>query len=153
MPNPNALPPSERTLMWRKVHMRLAMLGLMPGHIVERIGAQQLAEGRKRHTVSLWLQRRWNQPSLVGAELRRDIEDALALPTGALSDGVPLGAVGLCPIPGYFQPGIEHKSPADHDVAEGGDYSSTMGVLQMVAASVPQSEALLAPIVPPLVIE
>jgi len=152
MPNPKAPHPRERTLVWRKVNMRLAALGLLQGYLIEQLYADEIraAPGDKkvRHTLALRLQGRWKSPSSIRPEFRRKLEDELALPTGALCDEVPLAVVALCPIPAGFTPG-QARSPGNDDVADG-PFASTFARLREAGATVALISTVLSALTPPL---
>lgn len=86
--------PSERTLLHRKVHMRLAATGLSAAHISGPLFADKAEAYRSSQFVRLL-----RNPHRCTAEMRAQLERLLLLPEGALLDEFPLAAVGAVPVP------------------------------------------------------
>lgn len=86
--------PSERTLLHRKVHMRLAATGLSASHISGPLFADKPERYRSSQLVRLL-----RNPQRCSAEMRARLERLLLLPEGALLDDFPLTAIGAVPVP------------------------------------------------------
>ena len=128
--------------------MRLGALGMAPATFLELTFPEMLAD-MKRHSVNIWLQRRLTRPHLIDEVTRRRVESTLCLPVGMLTDGVPLGAIALVPVPAEYMPEPGHTSPGDGDVATGAPFADTFGRLTSTFGLLPAAEGLLAPLTPP----
>lgn len=107
--------PVTRPLLWRKVNLRLAALGMVTAQLVPRVFAPEEVADRL-HYCFVRLARWLENPQRVDWELRRTLETALALPVGALADDIPLAVVALAPIPDPYAPDPKHQAPGADDV-------------------------------------
>lgn len=89
---------ATRTLVWRKVHARLAVLGLRPAQIFDAV-LDDIPPTRQPVQFARVLK----HPQRIDADRRRRFETALCLPLGALDDSVPLIVTTLAPVPAAYQ--------------------------------------------------
>lgn len=109
------IPPAERNVLWRKIHVRLAALGLDKTALIDALYADEIASGRlERQRAAVYLAKQLAARTM-SVERRREFETALALPFGALSGHVALEVVAAWPVPMSHR-AYHDKSPDDGDV-------------------------------------
>lgn len=133
--------PTRRPMLWRKVQVRLAALGMTQFHLTLRLWPEvEFARGNDRRLFSKRLSWWLASPSAVTPEYRERLEDALELPRGALLDVVPLHAVGAVPVPPAYE-------PDDECGAQGleGDAPPSVVVLLRAAVDTAQAAVRIGP--------
>ena len=108
--------PATRSLLHRKVHMRLAALGMGAAHVSGLLFAD--ADPKNR---SAFFNRLLKHPHRCDVVRRLHLERLLTLPVGTLLDQVPIAVVGCVPVPVEClpEPGREGPGAGDDEMPDG----------------------------------
>lgn len=135
--------PRTRTLLHRKVHMRLAALGMSASHVSAELFSDTDPKNR-----SAFFNRLLKGRYRCDETRRRRLEALLSLPTGALADDVQLGVVGCIPIPDDVAPESGHRAPDADDVQPGAAFGDAGDVLRLAGRSLGAVVEVLKPVTP-----
>lgn len=136
----------ERSWLHRKVHMRIAALGLSTHHLMIRLFPEILYEGPKvLRNRRQQLNRLLERPEHLHPNWRGAIESALMLPEGSLLDEVPISVVALAPMPPAYNPSPDHKPvPMQESPNAPVKYPAQVGALQLLAEQITEVQEQLS---------
>lgn len=129
--------PASRTILWRKVQGRLAVLGMTASHIIG-----DLLDGDSRHYTAVRFNRLLKFPARCDADTRFKLERLLRLPAGALCDQCPVDVVLAYPVPEDLAAKPADKAPDSSDVVDGPYQTSLDALLVAHELAEPQRRQL-----------